>query len=88
MKKMAFHCKNSSVDLEFCFSQKLFQIFYTIWKKKSTKVDFSPYRGKKHHSTLEMDTFKGMLLLLSYLASLDKKPRTCPLKFCIHHIAA
>ena len=44
-------------------------------EKKSTKVDFSPYHVKKHHSTLEMDTFKVMLLL-SYLASLDNKPRT------------
>ena len=35
-----------------------------------------PYRAKKHHSTLEMDTFKVMLIL-SYLASLDNKPRTC-----------
>ena len=40
--------------------------FYTLWKKS---------RVKKHHSTLEMDAFKVMLLL-SYLASLDNKPRT------------
>ena len=41
------------------------------------KSTFLPYRVKKHHydSTLEMDTFKVMLLL-SYLASLDNKPRT------------
>ena len=44
-------------------------------EKKSTKVDFSSILCKKHHSTLEMDTFKGMLLL-SYLAPLDNKPRT------------
>ena len=50
-------------------------IFYTI-EKKSTKVEFSLHRVQKQHSTLEMDTFKGMLLL-SYLASLDNKPRTC-----------
>ena len=36
-------------------------------KKKST---FLTYRAKKHHSTLEMDTFK-CILLLSYLVSLD-----------------
>ena len=41
-------------------------------EKKST---FLPYHVKKHHSTLEMDTFK-IMLLLSYLASLDNKPRT------------
>ena len=50
-------------------------IFYTI-EKKSTKVEFSLHRVQKQHSTLEMDTFKGMLLL-SYLASLDNKPRIC-----------
>ena len=44
-------------------------------EKKSTKVDFSPISCKKHNSTLEMDTFK-IMLLLSYLASLDNKPRT------------
>ena len=38
-------------------------------EKKST---FLPYHVKKHHSTLEMDTFK-IILLLSYLISLDKK---------------
>ena len=50
--------------------------FLHSMEKKSTKVDFSPISCKKHHSTLEMDTFKGMLLL-SYLALLDNKPRTC-----------
>ena len=54
----------------------LMRIFYTIWKKSRLKSTFLPYRVKKHHSTLEMDTFKGMLLF-SYLASLDNKPRTC-----------
>ena len=44
-------------------------------EKKSTKVDFSPISCQKHHSTLKMDTFKVMLLL-SYLASLDNKPLT------------
>ena len=44
-------------------------------EKKSTKVDFSPISCKKHHSTLEMDTFK-IMLLLSYLGSLDYKSRT------------
>ena len=29
-----------------------------VWKKKSSRV-------KKHHSTLEMDTYKVMLLLFS-----------------------
>ena len=41
-------------------------------EKKSTKVDLSLISLKKHHSTPEMDTFKFMLLL-SYLASLEKK---------------
>ena len=41
-------------------------------EKKST---FLPYHVKKHHSTLEMDTFKVMLLL-SYLAYLENKPST------------
>ena len=40
-------------------------LFYTLWKKSR----------QKYHSTLEMDTFKVMLHL-SYLASLDNKPRT------------
>ena len=32
-------------------------------EKKSTKVDFSPIScNKKNHSTLEVDTFKVMLL--------------------------
>ena len=58
-----------------------FFIFLHSMEKKSTKKStnakstFLPYRVKKHHSTLEMDTFKAMLLL-SYLASLDNKPRT------------
>ena len=39
------------------------------------KSAFLPDRVKKHHSTLEIDTFKVMLLL-SYLASLDNKPLT------------
>ena len=34
-----------------------------------------PYHVKKYNSTLEMDTFK-IMLLLSSLASLDNKPRT------------
>ena len=50
-------------------------IFLHSMEKKSTKVDFSPISRKKHHSPLEMDTFK-IMLLLSYLASLDNKPRT------------
>ena len=45
--------------------------FLHSMEKKST---FLPY-VKKNHSTLEVDTFKVMLLL-SYLASLDNKPRT------------
>ena len=44
-------------------------------EKSRQKSNFLTYRVKKHHSTLEMDTFKVMLLL-SYLASLDNKPRT------------
>ena len=49
---------------------KLF--FLHSMEKKST---FLPYHVKKNHSTLEVDTFK-VILLLSYLASLDNKPRT------------
>ena len=51
------------------------QFFYTLWKTSRLKSTFPPYRVKKHHSKLEMDTFKVMLLL-SYIASLDNKPRT------------
>ena len=51
------------------------RLFYTLWKKSRQKSTFLPYRVKKHHSTLEMDTLK-IMLLLSYLASLDNKPRT------------
>ena len=40
----------------------------------SKTIIFSTLYGKKHHSTLEMDTFKGMLLL-SYITSLDDEPR-------------
>ena len=50
-------------------------VFHTLWKKSRLKSTYLPYRVKKHHSTLEMDTFK-IMLLLSYLASLDNKPRT------------
>ena len=50
-------------------------LFYILWKKSRLKSTFLPYHVKKHHSTLEMDTFK-IMLLLSYLASLDNKPRT------------
>ena len=39
------------------------------------KVDFSPILFKKEPFYLELDTFK-VILLLSYLASLDNKPRT------------
>ena len=49
--------------------------FYTLLKRSRLKSTFLQYRVKKHHSTLEMDTFKGMWLL-SYLDSLDNKPRT------------
>ena len=50
-------------------------LFYILWKKSRLKSTFLPYHEKKHYSTLEMDTFK-ILLLLYYLASLDNKPRT------------
>ena len=50
-------------------------VFYILWKKSRLKSTFLPYHVKKQHSTLEMDTFK-IMLLLSYLASLDNKPRT------------
>ena len=54
------------------FQSEIDQPFLHSREKKST---FLPYRVKKHHSTLEIDTFKGMLLL-SYLTSLNNKPRT------------
>ena len=50
-------------------------IFYILWEKSRLNSTFLPYHVKKSHSTLEVDTFKVMLLL-SYLASLDNKPRT------------
>ena len=40
------------------------KVFSTLYGKKST---FLPYRIKKYHSTVKIDTFKGMLLI-SYLA--------------------
>ena len=49
--------------------------FYILWKKSRLKLNFLPYHVKKNRSTLEVDTFKVMLLL-SYLASHDNKPRT------------
>ena len=36
--------------------------FYILWKRSRLKSTFLPYHVKKHHSTLEMDTFKIMLL--------------------------
>ena len=48
------------------------QVFSKFYGKKST---FLPYHVKKNHSTLEVDTFK-VILLLSYLASVDYKRRT------------
>ena len=49
--------------------------FYHFLHSIEKKWTFLPYHVKKHHSTLEIDTLK-IMLLLSYLASLDKKPRT------------
>ena len=49
--------------------------FYTLWKKSQLKSTFLPYHVKKDYPTFEVDTFKVMLLL-SELASLDKKART------------
>ena len=49
--------------------------FLHSMEKKSTKVDFSPISCKKAPFYIVNWTFKGMLLL-SYLASLDNKPRT------------
>ena len=46
--------------------------FYILWEKSRLKSTFLPYHVKKNHSTLEVDSFKVMLLL-SYLASLDNK---------------
>ena len=43
--------------------------------KNRLKSTFLPYHVKKNHSTLKVDTLKVMLLL-SYLASLDNKPCT------------
>ena len=57
------------------------ELFYFSTKAKST---FLPYHVKKHHSKLEMDTFKDMLLL-SYLALLDNKPRTCLKKYIFRY---
>ena len=54
-------------------------IFLHSMEKKSTKVGFSPISCKKAPFYIVNCTFKGMLLL-SYLASLDNKPRTCLLK--------
>ena len=52
------------------------QLFFLHSKEKSRlKSTFLSYHVKKHHSTLKMDPFK-IMLLLSYLASLDNKPRT------------
>ena len=45
-------------------------------EKSRLKSTFLPYHVKKNHSALEVDTFK-VLLLLSYLASLDNKPHSC-----------
>ena len=58
-----------------CFM--IFKSFFTLYGKKVDKSRrlFLPCHVKKNHSTLEVDTFKVMLLL-SYLASLDNKPRT------------
>ena len=53
----------------------LISFFYTLRKNSRLKSTFLPNRVKKQHSTLEMDTLKVMLLL-SYLASLDNKPHT------------
>ena len=51
-----------------------FFVFYTLWKK-SGLVDFSFISFKKHHSTLEMNTFKGMLLhSIINLAHVFKSP--------------
>ena len=51
---------------------QIYTYFLHSMEKKST---FLSYCVKNHHSTLEMDTFK-IMLLLGYLASLDNKPRT------------
>ena len=50
-------------------------LFLHSMEKSRLKSTFLPYHAKEHHSTLEMDTFE-IMLLLSYLASLDNKPRT------------
>merc|ERR1711993_137419 len=57
--------------LTFKRSENIF--FYILWKKSRLKSTFLPYHVKKHHSTLEMDTFK-IMLLLSYLAHDFKSP--------------
>ena len=50
--------------------------FLHSMEKKSTKDDSSPISCKKAPFYIVNWTFKGTLLL-SYLASLDNKPRTC-----------
>ena len=75
-----YRCQISYLHNNICYvlhrSLRIHIFFYILWKTSRLKSTFLPYHVKKHHSTLEMDTFKGMLLL-SYLASLDNKPRTC-----------
>ena len=46
----------------------MFLTFLHSAEKSRLKSTFLPYHVKKHHSTLEMDTFKVMLLLF-YVAS-------------------
>ena len=51
-------------------------IISTLYENKNQlMLTFLPYREKKNYSTLEMVTFKVMLLVVSYLDSLDKKPQ-------------
>ena len=49
--------------------------FYILWKKCRLNSTFLPSHVKKNHSTHEVHTFKVMPLL-SYLTSLNDKPRT------------
>ena len=54
-------------------NKTMIMFFYILWKKSRLKLTFLPYHVKKNHSTLELDTFKVMLLL-SYLAHDFKSP--------------
>ena len=43
-----------------------------LWEKSRLKSTFLPYRVRKHHFTLEMDSIKAMLLLSYPVCSIKK----------------